>query len=183
MSILSAIEVIWMGTMNSFLKVVSSTVAAACLAGCSTIIEGTSQKIAITTSPPGSHCSLRRDGETIATLFQTPGEVTVDKTKDDILLNCAAAGYEPTSQYLHSGIATGTYGNIIAGGLVGWGVDSMTGADNEYPTAVNLTMRQLANGDIAVSSAQQSSVPCTKEESDVRLLSLQQGYRFTANCY
>ncbi len=65
--------------------------------------------------------------------------MTVKKTKDDILLTCQLAGYQPASQYLHSGIATGTFGNIIAGGLVGWGVNSATGADNEYPESVNIT--------------------------------------------
>ena len=168
--------------MNAFLKVLLSTVASACLAGCATIVEGTSQNIAVATSPPGSHCAFHRDGQTIATLSQTPGEVTVNKTKDDILLTCAASGYEPASQYLHSGIAIGVYGNIIAGGLTGWGVDSMTGADNEYPTTISLNMHLLPNDD-AMASAQLPPSPCTKEQSDLRLLARQQGYRFMANCY
>jgi len=93
--------------MKSFLKVFLSTVASACLAGCATIVQGTSQNIAVATSPPGSYCTFHRDGQTIATLMQTPGEVNVDKSKDDILLTCAAPGYQPESQYLHSGIAAG----------------------------------------------------------------------------
>jgi hypothetical protein len=168
--------------MKSFLKVLLSAVASSCLAGCATIVEGTSQNIAVATSPPGSYCALHRDGKTIATLSQTPGEVTVDKTKDDILLTCAASGYEPASQYLHSGIAIGVYGNIIAGGLTGWGVDSMTGADNEYPTTISLNMRPLP-GDASVAPTQLPPSPCTKEQSDLRLLAHQQGYRSAENCY
>ena len=124
---------------------------------------------------------MKRDGETIATLSQTPGEVTVHKTKDDILLTCAAPGYEPASQYLHSGIAMGVYGNIIAGGLTGWGIDSAMGADNEYPTTVSLDMHPLSKDETLASQSPPS--PCTSEQQDLKLLARQQGYRFAANCY
>ena len=134
---------------------------------------------------PRGYCSLKRDGQVIATVPQTPAEVTVDKTKDDILINCVVAGYQPTSQYLHSGIATGTYGNIIAGGLVGWGVDSMTGADNEYPATVSLNMSSLPKDEAPASVAfvQAAPTPCTKEQADLKRLAQEQGYRFQANCY
>jgi hypothetical protein len=171
--------------MKAILRILASTLAAGCLSGCSTIVEGTSQKIAVTTSPPGGYCSLKRDGQVIATVPQTLAEVTVDKTKDDILINCVVAGYQPTSQYLHSGIATGTYGNIIAGGLVGWGVDSMTGADNEYPATVSLNMSPLPKDEAPASVAfvQAAPTPCTKEQADLKRLAQEQGYRFQANCY
>lgn len=117
----------------------AAIVAALGLGACSTIIEGTSQTIAVSSSPSGAHCEGTRDGTEIFEIDTTPSSVTVQKTKDDILLRCTLRGYQPASQFLHSGIATGTYGNIIAGGLIGWGVDSATGADNEYPASVNVT--------------------------------------------
>jgi hypothetical protein len=170
--------------MKLFLKVVLSTIAGSCLSGCSTIIEGTSQHIAVATSPPGGYCALNRDGKLIATVSQTPGVVTVDKTKDDILINCAVIGYQPASQYLHSGIATGTYGNIIAGGLVGWGVDSMTGADNEYPETVSLDLRPLPTDSITSSAvAQATPRMCSKDDTDMKRLAQEQGYRVSSNCY
>jgi hypothetical protein len=143
---------------------------------------GTSQNIAVTTSAPGSYCAFHRDGKTIATLSQTPGEVTVDKTKDDILLTCAASGYTPASQYLHSGIATGVYGNLIIGGLTGWGIDSATGADNEYPTTISLNMYPLSN-DGTAAATQSPPSPCSKEQADLRLLAYQQGFHFAIPCY
>ena len=48
-------------------------VAAMSLGGCGTITQGTSQDIAITSSPPGAHCDLNRKGEHVATLDKTPG--------------------------------------------------------------------------------------------------------------
>jgi hypothetical protein len=167
--------------MKETLRILASTLAVVCLSGCSTIIEGTSQNIAIATSPPGGYCSLKRKGQDIATVRQTPAEVTVDKTKDDILVTCAVAGYAPASQYLHSGIAAGTYGNIIAGGLVGWGVDSMTGADNEYPATVSLNMTPLPK-DETTGFVQPTPTVCTKEQADLKRLAQDQGYRYEANC-
>jgi hypothetical protein len=40
----------------------------------------------------------------------------------------------------HSGVAGSTFGNIVAGGLVGWGIDSASGADNKYESPVNISM-------------------------------------------
>lgn len=111
---------------------------ASCLAGCGTITQGTSQNITITSSPPGGHCELTRKGEHVATLDKTPGTVKVDKTKNDILLNCSMAGYQDASANLESGYGIGTFGNIILGGGIGWAIDSATGADNKYPSSAQV---------------------------------------------
>jgi hypothetical protein len=108
------------------------------LAGCGTITQGTSQNITITSNPSGAHCDLTRKGEHVATLDQTPGTVKVDKTKNDILLTCKLAGYQDASTNLESGYGAGTFGNIILGGVIGWGIDSATGADNKYPSSANV---------------------------------------------
>jgi hypothetical protein len=39
-----------------------------------------------------------------------------------------------------SGNAKATLGNILLGGVVGWGIDSATGADNKYTSPVNITL-------------------------------------------
>jgi len=126
------------GTMLSVWRA-AAIIAAVGLSGCATIVQGRSQDISVASSPSGAHCVLQREGRQVGVIEETPGSVTVRKTKDDILLSCTLAGYQPATQFLHSGIANGTYGNIIAGGLIGWGVDSATGADNEYPSAVSIS--------------------------------------------
>lgn len=110
------------------------------LGACSTILEGTSQDISVSSTPSGAKCAFIREGKVIATIDGTPAVVTVSKTKHKLLLKCEKPGYEVASQYLDSDIATGTFGNIIAGGVIGWGVDSATGADNRYADAVNVTL-------------------------------------------
>jgi hypothetical protein len=81
------------------------------------------------------HCDLVRVGEHVATLDRTPGTVKVDKTKNDIMLTCTMPGYQDASVNLESGYGAGTFGNIILGGAIGWGIDSATGADNKYPSS------------------------------------------------
>ena len=113
-------------------------VAAMSLGGCGTITQGTSQDIAITSSPPGAHCDLNRKGEHVATLDKTPGTVKVDKTKHDILLTCTLPGYQDASVNLESGYGAGTFGNVILGGVIGWGIDEASGAANKYPSSANV---------------------------------------------
>jgi len=114
---------------------IAAAISAVCLSGCGTITQGTSQNIAITSSPPGAHCDLNRKGEHVATLDKTPGSVKVDKTKNDIMLTCTLAGYQEASLNLESGYGAGTFGNIILGGGIGWAIDSASGADNKYPSS------------------------------------------------
>ena len=53
-------------------------------AGCSTLVEGTTQEIAINTVPPGAACSLERNGAHLGDVNPTPGKLKIDKTKYDI---------------------------------------------------------------------------------------------------
>jgi hypothetical protein len=110
------------------------------LAGCSSIIEGTSQQISINTNPSGASCNLMRKGQSIAILASTPGTVKIDKTKDDITVLCDKPGFSQATYLNHSGAAGATFGNIVLGGGVGWAVDSATGADNKYDPVVNVTL-------------------------------------------
>lgn len=112
------------------------------LTGCSSILSGHDQKITITTTPAGAQCDLMRNGERINQLASTPGEVTIEKTKDDIKLICRKDGYLDTEAVLDSGVDSAAYANIFLGGtgLITWGVDSIVGADNKYPESPSLTL-------------------------------------------
>jgi hypothetical protein len=109
-------------------------------AGCSSIIEGTSQEITINTNPAGASCALMREGQPIGSVNPTPGTVLVKKTKYDITVVCDRPGFEQATYLNHSGAAGATVGNIILGGGIGWAIDSASGADNKYDSPVNLTM-------------------------------------------
>ncbi|GEM_PF-409053 len=117
-----------------------AVLGASVLAGCSSIVEGSKQEIAIATTPPGASCSLNRDGAKIASIDKTPGTVTVEKTKDDITVICELDGYQKTDTVNESGTAAATFGNILIGGAVGWVIDSATGSDNKYDTPLTIAL-------------------------------------------
>lgn len=113
--------------------------AAALLSGCATIIEGPSQRIAVTTDPPGATCGFWRGHDLIAKVV-TPGAVTVDKTFGRITVNCRKDGYEQAFYQNRPEVAAATLGNAVIGGIVGAGIDAATGASVKYDSAVNLTL-------------------------------------------
>jgi hypothetical protein len=122
------------------MKIVAVCGALLMLTGCASIISRTSQEVVVNTNPPGANCSLIRKGVSIARVNPTPGAATIKKTKHDITISCAKVGYQTATYMDHSGVAGSTFGNIVAGGLVGWGIDSASGADNKYESPVNISM-------------------------------------------
>jgi|SRR5579871_3332872 len=117
--------------------------ASIAVSGCASIIKGSSQSIVIT-SPPvtGAYCVLSsKEGNWPV---YTPSAVTVDKSKEDILVHCTKAGYQDASASIPSDFQGWTLGNIVLGGLVGVGVDAATGAMNEYPGAFAIPMTPVA---------------------------------------
>lgn len=120
-----------------------SAVAILACAGCNTITEGTSQQITVNTIPQGASCVFERQGAPVYTLASTPGTITVQKTKYDLVIKCNKPGYDQAVYLNHSGLGA-IGGNIAADLLLTGGissiVDSATGADNKYEGVVTLTM-------------------------------------------
>jgi len=110
------------------------------LPACSTILEGRSQQIQVNTNPPGANCDFLRNGESIASVAPTPGGTYIEKTKYDLNIKCNKPGYQESTYLDHSGVDWVTAGNVLLGGLIGWGIDSATGADNKYDSPVNISL-------------------------------------------
>lgn len=121
--------------------------AALSASACSSIADGTSQQLAIGTTPTGADCELTRNGLVIARVNPTPGLITVDKTKYDILVKCRKEGFHEASYFNESDVAGATFGNIILGGGIGWAIDSASGADNKYHTPVEVLLTPLDQPD------------------------------------
>lgn len=122
------------------MKRLSIIALAMSLTGCSSIIDGTSQTLTINTNPPGASCVLNRNGQVIGQIQTTPGGVVVEKTKHDINVTCSKAGYQDATYFNNSDVAGATFGNIVAGGAIGWAIDSASGADNKYTENMNITL-------------------------------------------
>src|SRR3569832_891349 len=112
------------------------------LSGCATIVDGTSQTIAITSSPDsGAACTLTSSQGTY--FVTTPGNVTVHKTKNDLAAVCKKPGYQDTTATIPAKFQATTVGNVLAGGLIGVAVDAASGADYEYPGTFNIPLVPL----------------------------------------
>lgn len=112
------------------------------LSGCAAVIEGRSQEVVVKTNPEGARCTLVRNNIPLGTISTTPGTLYIQKTKDDITVQCAKAGYTNYSAVLKSGSPKDNLLYILVGGPVGWGVDSATGSDNYYQSPVMINLQK-----------------------------------------
>jgi hypothetical protein len=128
--------------MKNHSRILAFSLAAASVqfsCGCASIVKGTTQAIPVSSDPTGADVKL--DGNKVG---QTPVSVEA-KRKNDHLITIEKDGYQPESVAITRNIGGAVYGNIIAGGLVGWGVDSISGAEyNLSPKTINLTLRPLS---------------------------------------
>lgn len=123
----------------SRIGLVGLAIACAGLGGCASIIEGTTQNVAVTSSPAdGAKCVLRSSEGTY--YVTTPGNTIVHKTKNDLSVECDKEGYQHASTTLPSHFNGATAGNILAGGIIGMGVDAATGANYNYPASIDVRM-------------------------------------------
>lgn len=117
--------------------------AALSLAGCATVMEGTGQSLAISTTPPGALCKITRQGGQLGEVASTPGSIRVDKSGKDISVTCSEAGYQTATVTRSPRFQGTTFGNIILGGGIGAIVDASTGANYEYPGEIALALAPI----------------------------------------
>lgn len=107
--------------------------------GCASIVKGSTQSIPISSDPPAADVLV--DGNLSG---QTPTSVEL-KRKHDHLVTIQKTGYRAKSVPVVKAIGGAVFGNIIAGGLIGWGVDAATGAQyNLIPKTITVQLEPLA---------------------------------------
>ena len=112
----------------------------AMLSACATLVNGTSQNVTVSTNPPGANCTLDRIGARVGAIPATPGSVRVDKSKNDLSVTCAKDGYQTATVSRPPSFGAATFGNIIAGGVVGVVVDAASGANYTYPDDIRIDL-------------------------------------------
>lgn len=101
-------------------------------AGCATITKGTTQSITLNT--PGAPGATRTLNSTVigTKTVTTPASIVLDKSVDSINLVCGKECFQDGLGVIASSTESMTAGNILVGGVVGLGVDAMSGAMNHY---------------------------------------------------
>lgn len=113
---------------------------AASVSGCATVVRGTSEQVAFVSEPPGAAMTSSSKYACPA----TPCTLQVDRS-DQFNATFVKPGYRPVTipvrTQVSGGGAAGLAGNILVGGLIGVGVDAVSGASLDHtpnPVVANL---------------------------------------------
>jgi hypothetical protein len=107
--------------------------------GCATIIHGSTQDISISSAPDQAEVWI--DGSRMAT---TPTKVTL-KRKDNYLVTIKKEGYKEATVKIEGTTSAWIIGNVIFGGIIGCGVDFITGGAYDLkPERLDINITKLA---------------------------------------
>ena len=107
--------------------------------GCATIIQGTTQKVPVSSVPSGARVTLNE-----STAYTTPTALELSR-KEHHTLQFSLEGYQPEVIKLESVTSGVVMGNILLGGLIGWGVDAASGGQYRLvPETVHITLRPIS---------------------------------------
>jgi hypothetical protein len=126
------------------MRIILILVLAASCGGCATVTRGTTDNIGFDSQP--SQAEVRTSNGLGCV---TPCSLTVKKN-EEFIATFTKPGYksqqvEVKTQLAGAGVA-GVAGNVLVGGIIGIGVDAVTGAANEhYPNPVSVVLEPVAS--------------------------------------
>ena len=110
--------------------------------GCASITGSRNQPVSVTCTSDGkpvngANCTLINDkGQWFVT---TPGTVMIQKAYGDLAISCKKDDATGAATF-KSATEGAVWGNVIAGGLIGYAVDASSGAGFAYPQSMNVTL-------------------------------------------
>ena len=124
-----------MGAARNIINSIVATAVAACLAGCMTVNEGTSQTLSMNVTPVDASCTAWRDGKMVAIYNPAFQSMTVSKSKDPLTILCTAGGYQDAKVTLQA--AQPEWKTPVSDA-----VDYATGALSRYDTSVTVVLEK-----------------------------------------
>ncbi len=122
--------------MRTALKGLCLSVAVVMISSCATIINRTRQTIFLETDPPGATATI--DG---VQQLQTPASVKLKRGKDH-RVTFEKSGYQKADAMVEKEISGWIWGNLILGGLIGLGIDFISGGAYKLdPETVHVTLQ------------------------------------------
>jgi hypothetical protein len=129
--------------MFKVIKVAVALAAIGALGGCATIVKGTTQSVAIDTpGAAGAKCTLTSSSVGSVTLV-TPASVVLQKGSESVRVVCKKECFDDGIGIITSGTEAMAAGNILAGGIIGLGVDAASGAMNKYNEQNQIAMTPI----------------------------------------
>jgi PEGA domain len=116
--------------------------AALALAACATVTRGTTNQVQFRTEPPGALAVI-----SMSQTCTTPCTITVNR-KDEFAVRFSLAGYKDATVEVRTQVAgtgvLGVAGNAVIGGVIGVGVDVVTGSALDHvPNPVVVTLERV----------------------------------------
>lgn len=112
------------------------------LTGCASITGSKNQPVSVSAVCDGqpvveASCTLMNDKG--SWYVKTPGSVMIQKAYGDLAIDCRK-GNAVASAKFKSNSNGGVWGNIIAGGIIGYAVDASSGAGFDYPSTMTVML-------------------------------------------
>ncbi|MFM8466924.1 MAG: hypothetical protein ACKOAO_05110 [Oxalobacteraceae bacterium] len=112
------------------------------LTGCASITGSKNQPVSVSATCDGqpvteASCTLMNDKG--SWYVKTPGSVMIQKAYGDLAVDCKK-GDSVASTKFKSSSNGGVWGNILAGGIIGYAVDASSGAGFDYPSTMTVTL-------------------------------------------
>lgn len=122
------------------LKIKLGVVLLLALAGCASVTRGDQQRLRVETvcgsRAVPAQCTASNDRGRWQ--FRAPADLVVTRDSSALQIACASPYFGSQTLQVPSGLNMAVAGNVLAGGLVGVGVDVVTGAGLSYPQQVVL---------------------------------------------
>lgn len=123
--------------MRKIILIILVAVAALNATGCATILNGTSQKISVSSSPDGAIVLVDEKNT-----YTTPVKLRLERRRDHLLV-LSKDGYEEQTVKLTHVLSAAVCGNILLGGLLGWVFDIFAGTQYKLiPDKVHVELKK-----------------------------------------
>lgn len=121
------------------IRVLLALITLTIVSGCATVVKGTTQSIPVNSDPTGAEVVVNNN-----VLGTTPTEIKLKRKRDHQVV-IRKEGYTSVTMPVLKSVGGAVWGNVLAGGLIGWGVDATSGAQyNLSPETIFVTLRPMA---------------------------------------
>ena len=121
------------------IRVLLALITLTIVSGCATVVKGTTQNIPVNSDPTGAEVVVNNN-----VLGTTPTEIKLKRKRDHQVV-IRKEGYTSVTMPILKSVGGAVWGNVLAGGLIGWGVDATSGAQyNLSPETIFVTLRPTA---------------------------------------
>jgi hypothetical protein len=113
------------------------------VSGCASITSGKVQPVSVISTcdgeaVTGAQCTMTNDKG--SWFVKTPGSVSINKAYGDMAIECKKGDKTKGVATFKSASEGAVWGNVLAGGIIGYAVDAGTGAGFSYPPTMTINM-------------------------------------------